>query len=453
VKKVVFLWVLLKIILKNKSMPLQHYFPSLKKIVILFLMLAIVVPASFISLPKKAEAAWPVSVVTDWIGALRLTEDVFQSLQQIKILAEEVIQTYKLNYLALKESVLDPLAKLLGAQLADQLVNQMFSFIKTGNSGAPSFVTNPQAYFGSVAEEATQVFLTDLKNNRPDRMASINNAVRRRITEENYVDPQRMTISTFPGGDVGYQAYIENPSECSTGIYWDCYFATLEPQNDPWQIYQFESERLAAKRGTDVKLAQDEVLAASGFHSLKTCIEKDKGFNGDSSWQIISGKTVQTLTDTENQELTALYALMKERKEAGGLPGTLMVTTNPDGTTHTSMQTLTSTEAERMNQLEFLAEQRKADGSLGAQTVGVLDGNCTEYLNKTPGDTIARQVNEYLTSQLRQIEQVDEVDELVKLGMSLVQGFMSGKGLTSVTNEVGTEGTDQGNGVITFPLK
>jgi hypothetical protein len=335
VKKAVFLWVLLKITLKNKTMPLQHYFPSLKKIVILFLMLTIVVPASFASFPKKAEAV-PVIVAYDWIEYLDLGEAFTQTIKQIQILAEDVIQTAKLTYLALKESVLDPIARLLGAQLANQLVNQMFSFVATGNNGAPSFVTNPQQYFGGVAEESTQVFLTDLQNNRPDRMASINNAVRQRIIEENYVDSKRMEQSTFPGGDAGYQAYLENQSSCQTGNSWDCYFASLEPQNNTWDVYNAERAKLAAGRSADVKLAQDEVLAGAGFHTLKSCIEKD------------------------------------------------------------------------------------------------VNANCTEYLNKTPGDTIARQTNEYLTSQLRQIEQADEVDEVISVGISLVQKFMSSKGLTGL---------------------
>lgn len=324
-------------------MLLKHYFPSLRNFAVSFLMLTILVPASFMYLPQKAEATIVEDIITEVMTSLGLSEWIITAIKETLSLvqtyiikAQTTITAIKTTYLALKESVLDPLARLLGAQLADKLVNQMFSFIKTGNNGAPAFVTNPQQYFGGIAEESTQVFLTDLQNNRPDRMQSINEAVRQRIIQEDYVDAQRNKQSTFPGGDAGYQAYLENPSSCQTGNSWDCYFASLQPQNDPWQIYQAERAQLDAKRTTDVKLAQDEVLAGAGFHTLKSCVEKD------------------------------------------------------------------------------------------------VDQNCTEYLNKTPGDTLARQTNEYLTSQLRQIEQADEVDEVINLGISFVQKWMSGKGLAGL---------------------
>lgn len=329
-------------------MIIQISFPSLKKFAVLFLMLAIIIPASFMSLTQKTEAY--VVPVIDNAG---LANWVIQTAKQIAILAEAVettiqstITAVKTTALVYKEYVLDPLARLLGTEMTDLLVKQMFSFVAKGNVinyvpgatalGTETYVTNPQQYFGGVAEESAQVFLTDLQNNRPDRMQSINDAVQQRIINENYVDPKKMEQSTFPGGDAGYQAFLQDASQCATNNSWDCYFASLEPQNNPWDVYQFESAKLAAKKETDAKLAQDEILAGAGYHTLKDCVEQD------------------------------------------------------------------------------------------------INANCTQYLNKTPGDAIAGQVNDYLNDALKNLQNADEIDEVISSVMTLTQDWMNGKGLASL---------------------
>lgn len=315
---------------------MQIYFPSLRKSAVVFLMLTIIIPGSFMALPQKAEAI-PVVVTFSWQIALGYVEWLLQTIEQIKITAKTTITAVKTTYLALKEATLDPIAKLLGKQLADMLVSQMFSFVATGNKGAPAFVTNPRNFLEGVAEESTQVFLTDLQNNRPNMLPSIRNAVRQRIIEENYVDLIKKTQSTFPGNDAQYRAYVKNPSDqtCPTGDSRDCSMALNREENDLFQVYQEESRTLAHKRSMDIKLQQDEILAGSGFHTLKDCIEKD------------------------------------------------------------------------------------------------INQNCTEYLNKTPGDTIAKQINEYLTSSLRNLEGADELEEVFE-AVAGVKNFLNSKGLANL---------------------
>lgn len=331
-----------------------------RKLTTFFVVSMLVVPGFYTAIQTQKAMADAVPVIEVgpnlWEMIINTVSTLTNTAKNIISAAQNTITATKTTYLALKEAVLDPIARLLGVQLTNMLVNQMFSFVAKGNNGAPAFVTNPQGYFGSVAQESNRVFLTDLQNNTPQMLPSIRNVVRQRIIEENYVDSQRMTQSTFPGGDAGYQAYLQNPGACPTGNSWDCYFSTLEPQNNPYDVYQFESQRLAAKRSTDVKLSQDEILAASGYHSLKDCVEKD------------------------------------------------------------------------------------------------VDQNCTRYLTKTPGDALAGQVTLYLNNSLKNLQNIDEAGEVITLGISGIQGWMNGNGLTSV-NEAGTQGTDQGNGVTTYPYQ
>jgi len=253
-----------------------------RKFIAFFIAFTLVVPGFYTAVQtQKALADEAVFEI-----GLQLVEMIIQVIYKILSYAEDLIievettiTAIATDYLALKEEVLDPIAKALSALLSGELVDMMFNFIAGGNEGAPAFVTNPQAFFGGVAEEATQVFLTDLFENRPDRMELINEVVRLRIIAENYVDPEQMMKSDFPGGDAGYQAYLADPADCDTGNSWDCYFSSLQPQNNPWDIYLFESQKLAGQRANDVKLSQDEILAGSGYHTLKECVEEDVNQN------------------------------------------------------------------------------------------------------------------------------------------------------------------------------
>lgn len=321
-------------------MILQPIFKKLASFLVVFML---VVPGFYTAVQTQkalADVDFVIEVGTQlWETIINTVSTLTNTAANLITKVQSTITAVQTTYLALKEAVLDPIAKLLGGQLTNMLVKQMFSFIGGGNNGAPAFVTNPQKFFESVAQESTQVFLTDLKNNRPNMLPSIQTAVRNRIIQENYVDPKRMERSTFPGGDSAYQDYLQNPSQCTTGNSWDCYFAALQPQNDPMQIYQFESGNLDAKRNKDVTLSQDEVLAGSGYHTLKDCIERD------------------------------------------------------------------------------------------------VSSNCTEYLNKTPGDSLAGQVNQYLNNALSLLQQADELDEVITTGIGAIQGWMNGKGLTSVKTQ------------------
>lgn len=314
-------------------MKTPYFLQQLSKI---FLTIILVVPIFTALTPQKAFAAIPVTCTncyTEVSGHVSLIDQFINTAKNIITSIQSTITAVKTTALVYKEFVLDPAARILGDGLTGQLVDQMFSFVSTGNHGAPTFVTNPQQYFGGVAQESTQGFLTDLENNRPDVLPSINQAVLQRITAQTYTDSKSMEQSTFPGGDTAYQEYLQHQNTCVTGNSWDCYFATLEPQNNPYTVYTDQLSKEVSKGTRDVSLAQDQISWGQGYHSLQDCVEND------------------------------------------------------------------------------------------------INGNCTNYLTKTPGSTISQQVNEYLTSALTCSQNVDELDELICGVKGLVQEWMNGKGL------------------------
>jgi hypothetical protein len=271
--------------LKNKfyNFNFSHFMMTLpffyRKFIALFIAFSLVVPGFYTAVQTQRvmaqEALFFPQIIQIVYAIIDVLYTIYSYAEEVIIKNQTTITAVKTTYLALKESVLDPIARALSAILSNRLVNMMFSFIASGNSGAPAFLTNPQQFFGNVAQESTSVFLTDLERNTPNMLPSIRNMVKQRIIEGDYVNAQKMLRSTFPGGEAGYQTYTENPSQCSTGNSWDCYFSSLKPQNDPWQVYQIEKEKLESKKITDVKLAQDEIQAGSGYHTLKECVEKD----------------------------------------------------------------------------------------------------------------------------------------------------------------------------------
>jgi hypothetical protein len=415
-----------------------------RKFIALSIAFMLVVPGFYTAVrTQKAMAKGPLPVVCincyhTPTSLLSLGDQFINTAKSIITSIQTTIIAVKTTYLALKEAVLDPIARLLSALLSNSLVQMMFSFLGAGNNGAPAFVTNPKRYFESVANESTNVFLTDLLNNRPDRMASINRAVRQRIIEENYVDRQRLRRSTFPGGDAGYQAYINDPSKCPTGNSWDCYFATVEPQNDPYQVYQFEREQLEAKRGTDVRVAEDEFLAGSGYHSLKDCIEKDDvakigPLPGDPDF-------IGPLPDKTGDSGKCYGGpclsddILKKRKTCFdiSLDSDIQCNFIPAGTGEQTKCKDAARKAEEVCLSGVSASDTSTVPGSSSFGGGPRGGNCTAYLTKTPGAAISGQVDEYLSNALKLLQAADEVDEVITVGMRTVQGWMNGKGLTSL---------------------
>lgn len=244
-----------------------------------------------VTLPRKAEAI-PVAVIADAImTAFETVKAVIQTntmIQTIIDTAEQIYDTIEttlvqvntflseihLQAMHYKELYLDPIARFMSALLSNQLVQMMFNFVSGKDVGLPAFVTNPKEYFGEIAEEATQVYLTDLENEAKGMLSSIRDSVKSQIIEDNYIRSERMRRSTFPDGDAGYQAYYEDGT-CATGEYWDCYFSSLAPENDAYEVYMHETDRLTTGRDYGMKLSENEIAQGSGYVSLKDCIEKD----------------------------------------------------------------------------------------------------------------------------------------------------------------------------------
>jgi hypothetical protein len=418
------------------TLQIPFSFLSFKKFIIAFLVITIVVPASFSALPKKAEAI-PVVVTLDWAELLGLSEWIVQTLYDAYTLAAEIIIKVKTilieihaAYQQLKESVLDPLARFISAVWSNMLVKMMFNYIAGNDRGnSPAFLTNPLLYYGGVAQNTTGLFLNDLLNNTPQMMPSIRYAVRQRIIEENYVRPQRMIQSTFPcphatptctaqERDRAYQAYLEDPRTCPTGNSDDCSFALMRPENDPQRIYEFESARLSSQRNRDVAFAREEITAGSGFHSLKDCIAPERVSGGRHIGGLTNAlrDTLTTTVDTVGKVATPIVAIGSIGLNAYN-QGQYVVGAVKNGNIVAGL-----------NGADNLL--KNVDGSLNSLGgPGTPTGNCGEYLTKTPGTTIMGQTNDYLNNALKLLQSADELDEVITDGVGQVMGWMNGKGL------------------------
>lgn len=332
-----------------------------------FFITLLMVPAFIgITLPRKAEAI-PVAVIADAImTAFETVKTVIQKNTMIQTIINtakaiyRTIKTYAIQVntyltqintqiLKYKEMYLDPIARYMSALLSNKLVQMMFGLVNGDTSGLEAYITDPLKYFKGVMEESTQVYLEGLKRD-VYLLPSVRDAIRLKLTAENYVDTIKNTVSTFPcadgvdsctveARDTAYKKYLEDPTTCPTGDSWDCYFSILEPENDAWTLYQAESEKLAKKQKVDVDLAKDEIKWGHGYRSLKDCIAHDEALN------------------------------------------------------------------------------------------------CTEYLLKTPGDAIARQVDTYLSNALSLLQSADELDEIITDGIWGVQSFLHGNGFSGLDEQ------------------
>ncbi len=112
-----------------------------------FLIIAVVFMTAETITPQKAQAQVVMDLLTEiWTG-LSSVANIYQKVSAV--------------YMELKETVLDPLAWLLGKQLLQAITADVVDWINSGFEGNPAFISNPTGFFLDVADQYTGAFIAN----------------------------------------------------------------------------------------------------------------------------------------------------------------------------------------------------------------------------------------------------------------------------------------------------
>lgn len=211
----------------------------IKKISISILILSLVLPFTFFSLPKKTNAQW---VVTD-------PGNTFTNVSR-----------------TVKEYVGDQLANIIAKTIIRKLTAQTVNWINNGFEGNPAFITNPGDFFLQIGDTVASDFLSNTSFNR---LCSPFQAQIRISLAKNYLqeDPYGYTCTL---GEVAnnYDNFINDFSQGG----WSSWFTiTQNSQNNPYGAYLGARNELAVRIGTQQDKYQKQLSWGNGFLSYERC--------------------------------------------------------------------------------------------------------------------------------------------------------------------------------------
>ena len=277
------------------------YQKSFSSLAILLLLVPMVYLASLtVAPPQKAQATLPVADVANagahfgnWLTDLVTTaKDTITAIAAPIISAQTTLTATATSWYSwIKTLTLDTIAYAIKRALVISITNKMIAFVRTGFNGGPTYVQNPGRYYGNVANSATQAYLYEL-----DRLKAMTDPVsltdrilddtQRRLEQNAYTTYQRALTPApehvFPGGKTGYDAYMADFDSCQGQDDWECLMDMTDPANDPWAVSLAQQQELKKRQTEALALAQQEIAAANGFATVKTCVK-----------QIVRGNTKQ----------------------------------------------------------------------------------------------------------------------------------------------------------------
>jgi hypothetical protein len=165
----------------------------------------------------------------------------------------------------------DTLARLAVMAFMRVEFDGMTNLAQTGFFGEQSWIDNPDSYYSSINTEVTDYFFQNDYNNA-DLLPSIKGDVRSIIIKDE-TTPFTQKISEgvdFPGGEAGYQAFLNDWNACPAGSGWVCFRALhSSPKNDIFSVLTRTNEEKEKRQYEALLHTKDEVLAGNGYRDVK----------------------------------------------------------------------------------------------------------------------------------------------------------------------------------------
>ncbi|MFM2357573.1 MAG: hypothetical protein RJA61_310, partial [Candidatus Parcubacteria bacterium] len=259
-----------------------------------FIIVPLIIPVSFFSLPQKIQAQAPVPV-GDLVNAPTHIENAVQN-------------TIK----AAKEYVLDNLVTVLAKTLIRQISQSTINWINSGFKGSPSFIQNPEQFFTGIADQVAGNFIESIG------LGFLCEPFRLNL---------QLSLALQYGGqgsdtDIGctFSDVLGNVEGFVEGDFtqggWDGWFKITQNRNgNPYGSY------IQAKTALDIKIA-----TAQGTETLK--LDWGKGFQSltDSLGNILTpGATIEAqLSEVLGTDLRQLELADEINEIMGALVGQLI---------------------------------------------------------------------------------------------------------------------------------
>jgi hypothetical protein len=335
-----------------------------KKVLSSVLMMLVIVPLGFLFIPKTTHAQWVVwdpgnnaTAVAGWASMIPNT-------------TANVVNT-------VKEQGLDAIGYIIAKAILVKMTASTVNWINTGFQGNPSFLTDPERFFGSLGDQVATQYILGANSPLNQLCTPFKAEVRLALVKNHLQENTFQSQCTF--ATIG--ANFENFTRDFTQGGWDGWFTmTQQEQNNPYGAYLQAKQQLSVQIGTQQNKYQTQVSNGNGFLSYERC-RRD----------YVPSPNVANRQCIKYEPLTV----------GGGTPKCLAYeTADPDG-------------------------------------LGYDDCPASEKEVVTPGSVINEQLGQALGSGFAQLEAADELNEIVNaLMVQLVSKTFSsiGNGLRGLSD-------------------
>lgn len=337
----------------------------------------------------------------------------------------------------IREQCLNGVAYTLAKKQLAKITNDTLSWVNTGLGGDPFFVRDQVSYLENIADQELSKFLNPISSSANSNLYPYGRTFARGQFLDRSTSFEQRSISTMSRNLPANTTTDDWSNDFSRGG-WPAWFAfTQNPANNPLGYQLIATEEAAKRQNAAQQAAQKEIDQGNGFLSDKKCVESVGKNNSNITFTDSKGNTIEM----------SYYEFLKLEEEIAVIPDKQIFTVTGENGEQTEIS-----KAEIQKIRNNINTSGNIDGystTNGAMsTNGVLpDGSrCLRWEVVTPGSVISNQVNEALTSSIRQLELADSINEsLSGIFEGLLTNLMSKglKNLDQTTN--GTSSTSNGN--------
>lgn len=226
-----------------------------KKVLSSVLMLLIIFPLGFLLNPKPAQAQWAVydgpnhgTAIAGWLSMIPNT-------------TANVVNT-------VKEQGLDAIGYIIAKAILSKMTASTVNWINTGFQGNPSFLTDPERFFGNIGDQVATQYILGANSPLNQLCSPFKAEVRLALVKNHLQENTFQSQCTFSA--IG--ANFENFTRDFTQGGWDGWFTmTQQDQNNPYGAYLQAKQQLSVEIGAQQNRYQTQVANGNGFLSYERC--------------------------------------------------------------------------------------------------------------------------------------------------------------------------------------